>query len=184
VSTNLSRCAKRDKPDQCVYHPAPLTKASTPQETPDDSGPRPNSFSTLNSSPPDRDVASNSSYPNSKRVKLTNALQFELLSDDTSTLQRAPQGPHGIEELRKSVLNHNSQIDDFSVDDGVGFISHSAILAENELSVGIPPPNTYVSSTIRVSQSHIDRGAAILTLLIDLPTLQKYIDKYVDMTED
>jgi hypothetical protein len=177
MSTNRSRCAKRSKPDQCVYHPAPLTKASSTQGTPDAGTPRLNSFSTLHLSPSDRDVTNDSFYPYSKRVKLTGELQPAYLSRDVSPTQYTQQDPQGFEELRESLLNNSSQIDVVSLEDSAGFISHSAILAENELSVGIPPPNTDVSSTIRVSQSHVDRGAAILTLLNDLSTLQKYIDK-------
>jgi hypothetical protein len=88
-----------------------------------------------------------------------------------------PQDSQGFEELRKALLTDSSQVDIVNLDDSAGFISHSAILAENELSVGIQPQNTDISSTTRVSQSQIDRGAAVLTLLNDLPTLQTYIDK-------
>jgi hypothetical protein len=136
-----------------------------------------NSFSTLHPPPSGRDVTSDSLYPTSKRVKLTGEVQPAHLPHDISPTQYMPQDSQGFEELRKALLTDSSQVDIVNLDDSAGFISHSAILAENELSVGIQPQNTDISSTTRVSQSQIDRGAAVLTLLNDLPTLQTYIDK-------
>jgi hypothetical protein len=65
----------------------------------------------------------------------------------------------------------------FSCDNGVGFINQSAVLAENELSIGILPPNEELVVAPRISQAQIDRGAVVLTLFKDLPAITKYIDK-------
>lgn len=59
--------------------------------------------------------------------------------------------------------------------DSGSFISHSAVLAENEPHIGLSPPGPFECS---VSQTHIDRGAAVLLLLKDLSSIQKYIDKW------
>lgn len=63
-----------------------------------------------------------------------------------------------------------------------GFVHHHAILAENELSVGILPPNSEEASTSKVTQAQIDRGATVLGLLKDLPLFQKYIEKWFSFT--
>lgn len=55
------------------------------------------------------------------------------------------------------------------------FISHSAVLAENEPKLGLSPP---ILSESSVSQKLIDRGVAVLMRLKDLPSIQRYIDKW------
>jgi hypothetical protein len=59
-----------------------------------------------------------------------------------------------------------------------GITNHSAVLTENEPSIGILPPLIDSSPSSKISQSNIDRGASVLTLLKDLPTMRKYIDKW------
>jgi hypothetical protein len=174
--TNSSRCAKRNKPDQCVYHPAPLTKAATPQDTSDSESPRVNSFSTLYQSPLTCDVTSETYYPDPKRVKRTGDLQ-SVHRLDIGSEKRDTQRQQAFEELHKPLLSDSSQVGALGFDDSAGFISHSAILAENELSVGIQPSNDGMLAISKVSQSQIDRGATVLTLLSDISTIQKYIDK-------
>ncbi|KAF3010745.1 hypothetical protein E8E13_007122 [Curvularia kusanoi] len=55
------------------------------------------------------------------------------------------------------------------------FISHSAVLAENEPKLGLSPPALSESS---VSQNLIDRGVGVLMRLKDLSSIQRYIDKW------
>lgn len=83
-----------------------------------------------------------------------------------------------IEELRRPLPDHHVRADVLSFDNRSAFINHSAVLAENELSIGIQPPNAESTPMSKVSQSHIDRGAIVLTLLKDMPILQKYINKW------
>jgi hypothetical protein len=61
-------------------------------------------------------------------------------------------------------------------DSGAGFVHHSAVLAEHEQSIGLTPPESNTGSG--ASQTQIDEGAALLTLLRDLPSIQRYIDKW------
>jgi hypothetical protein len=173
---NCDRCAKRNKPDQCVYHPAPLTKASTTQDTFDNNSPRVNTFSTLGQSPLNNDVTSELYYPGTKRVKRPEDSQFVLSLDEPLELWET-QPQRSFQEIQRPLLDDHSQVGALGFDDSAGFISHSAILAENELSVGIQPPNDGTLAISKVPRLQVDRGATVLTLLNDLPTLQKYIDK-------
>lgn len=59
-----------------------------------------------------------------------------------------------------------------------GITSHSAVLTENECEIGILPPLVDFSPSSEISQPNIDRGASVLALLKDLPTMRKYIDKW------
>ncbi|KAF1919497.1 hypothetical protein BDU57DRAFT_143526 [Ampelomyces quisqualis] len=169
------RCTKRSKPDQCVYHPAPLTKAPSPHNTnSDQSSSRVNSFGTAYQSPSARESTCDTVYHGAKRVKRADT--FQPVAD--LPRQAESQGPVALEDLSRSLLDHGARKDTLGLDDSAGFINHSAVLAEHELSIGIQPPNTDVASTPRVSQGQIDRGAAVLTLLRNLSTIEKYIDKW------
>jgi hypothetical protein len=172
------RCARRAKPEQCVYHPAPLTKANnlaTPQATPTDG-------------------SSSSSVINSYECQTTadTALQFPPFNEPPF-LPRVPRanslpsqpwasiiyGQQTVEELRRPIPDHESQRASLNAE---GFVHHHAIIAENELSVGILPPISDDVSTSKVTQVQIDRGATVLSLLKDLPLYQKYIDKWFSFT--
>jgi hypothetical protein len=181
MRTDCCRCAKRNKPEQCVYHPAPLTKAPIHQDTSSDkSSPRVNSFSTAYLSPSYRELSGDSSYPEPKRVKRTETVQYALSLDGLPE-KHEPQTKRAFEELGRPLSDSTLQADALGFDNGAGFIHQSAILAENELSIGIQPPNMDTTMMSKVSQLHIDRGAAVLTLLKDIQSIKKYIDKYVGL---
>jgi hypothetical protein len=164
--TRKQRCAKRNKPDQCVYHPAPLTKGQTPHDTnSDQSSPRVNSFGTAYQSLSEREISRDSIYPAPKRVKLTEAFQSQS------------QKQNVFDELHKPLPDESIREDALRFDNGAGFINHSAVLAEHELSIGIQPPNDDTTPISKVSQLQIDRGATVLTLLRDLQAIERYIDK-------
>lgn len=112
-------------------------------------------------------------YPDAKRVKRADTFQPVV----NLPRQAESQGPVGLEDLSRSLLDRDARKETLGFDDSAGFINHSAVLAEHELSIGIQPPHTDVASAPRVSQLHVDRGAAVLTLLQDLPSIEKYIDK-------
>jgi hypothetical protein len=165
------RCAKRGKPDQCVYHPAPLTKISNQREAlSDGSSPRVNTFSTAYQSPSIRESVYESVQPDAKRVKLTKAHE-PLQSFSNLSAQPELHQQQSLEELSNPLPGPAA------FDDSAGFISQSAVLAENELSIGIQPPSGATVTVATISEVHIDRGAVVLTLLKDLPAMIKYIDK-------
>jgi len=177
TDANRGRCAKRNKPDQCVYHPAPLTKATNLHDaTSDTNSPRVNSFSTAYQSPSDRGTASDSFHSKPKRVERTGAFK-PLLSFSDHPAQLAPHRSWPSEELCKPLSGDSVSAEALGFENGAGFINQSAVLAENELSIGIQPPNDDAATMASVSQSHIDRGVVVLTLFKDLPAIEKYIDK-------
>lgn len=165
------RCTKRNKPDGCVYHPAPLTKASNGDAAASEAmTPRINSFAIAFQSPSSRESAHEPLRSEPKRVKLTQSYEapqsFAGFAAQPTSYSQDP-----VDTLRKPVT------ESLSCDDGVGFINQSAVLAENELSIGILPPNEDAVAAPRISQAQIDRGATVLTLFKDLPAITKYIDK-------
>jgi hypothetical protein len=178
LELTCERCAKRNKPDQCVYHPAPLTKGPTPQDSnSDQSSPRVNSFSTAcHLSPSDYGVNRDLVYPESKRVKRAGAFQPGL-SPDRLERQAERHDQHNLEDICKPLSGPGIRADALSYDTGAGFINHSAVLAEHELSIGIEPQNGDTVPQAKVSQLQIDRGAAVLKLFRDLQATEKYIEK-------
>ncbi|KAF2027170.1 hypothetical protein EK21DRAFT_102720 [Setomelanomma holmii] len=154
------RCAKRSKPEQCVYHPAPLTKAPTPLEANfDASSPRVNSFSTAYHSAADHMTTRDAYIPAPKRVKHAGHIPPQEVRSPM------PLSPESVEDLRKPLPAVNYQANSLELDRSANFINHSAVVAENELSVGIQSLDTGAMFTAKASQMHIDRGAAPMVKL-------------------
>jgi hypothetical protein len=87
-------------------------------------------------------------------------------------------GYQTVEELRRPLPEAHVRGDSIHQTHRAGFIHHTAILAEHETSIGILPSSADTAPTSPVSQSYIERGAAVLSLLKELPTFQQYIDKW------
>ncbi|KAL1596647.1 hypothetical protein SLS60_009295 [Paraconiothyrium brasiliense] len=84
-----------------------------------------------------------------------------------------------IEELRRPLPEAHVRGDSLNKLPAAGFVHHTAILDEYELSIGIQQPNAEDSTTSTVvSPLYIERGAAVLTLLKDPTILQRYLDKW------
>jgi hypothetical protein len=132
-----------------------------------------NSFGTAYQSPSDRETIRDASSPEAKRVKRTEPFQPVSRIGDLLTRPESET----VEELSRPVRHDSARADTLGFDNSAGFINHSAVLAEHELSIGIQPPNTDGAYAPRISQAHIDRGAAVLTLLRDLSAIEEYIDK-------
>ncbi|KAH3920376.1 hypothetical protein HBH56_003700 [Parastagonospora nodorum] len=176
---NCGRCVKRNKQDQCVYHPAPLTKGPTPQDSnSDESSPRVNNFSTAYQSPSYHNLHRDSVYPEAKRLKRTKAFAPTFSPESLLSKQTASYDRQSSEDVQKSILDHSIRTDTLGFDSSAGFIDHSAVLAEHELSIGIHSSKDVSTPIPKVSQAQIDRGAAVLSLLNDLPAFEKYIDKW------
>ncbi|KAH7130564.1 hypothetical protein B0J11DRAFT_254779 [Dendryphion nanum] len=166
-----SRCARRQL--QCIYHPAPLTKQSPPTPEATDSSP---STSIIASQEPSYDQTSTLRFPPFESNPVGNHRPPRA-----SSLPAQPSlhpGPLCMEDFRRPFPDNAATGDSIRFQQTEAFISHSAILAENESSIGIQPlPLDVPLSSNKIPQSHIDKGAAILALLKDLPTYDKYIEK-------
>lgn len=185
------RCVKRGKTDKCTYHPAPLTKSGTSPAhrvaSPDQAScniegkefsyqPHPKSKSLPKS------VAYLKHLADTDRPRTFQSFPRSVQSErdsTTSTSTSFTQSPSFQSRSRQTSLSKLEQAvrtDAQGLEDGAAFISHSAVIAENELSIGLSPPDS--TGEHRVSQSHIERGVAVLALLKDLPSIQTYIDKW------
>ena len=82
-----------------------------------------------------------------------------------------------VKKLQTSLLRNQVGTDFSGFDSGAAFVHHSSVLMENELGIGILPQNDAAVPLSRVSQSQIDRGATVLTLLEDFAGIQRYIEK-------
>jgi hypothetical protein len=178
VVLTCKRCVKRNKQDKCVYHPAPLTKGPTPQDSNfDESSPRVNSFSTVYQSASYHDLHRDSVYSDAKRLKRTEAFAPTFSPDSLLSKQTVSYDRQSSEDVQKSILDRSIRTDAIGFDSSAGFIDHSAVLAEHELSIGIHSLKDVSTPISKVPQTQIDRGAAVLSLLNDLPAFEKYIDK-------
>jgi hypothetical protein len=182
------RCARRNKAHQCVYHPAPLTKRTslpTPSTSSDPKSP-PVFSQSVEWDPPASVVTPLTTSPRTESAINTQPLYAVSSQAGLSRTTRATSLPaqprptlHGIEELRRPLPEAHVRGDSLNKLPAAGFVHHTAILDECELSVGIQRPNVEDStaSTV-VSPLYIERGAAVLTLLKDPTLLQNYLDKW------
>ena len=195
---HCGRCVKKGKSDKCVYHPAPLTKSATkwtPQS--DQTSISTEGERTLHQSPPGTE---STSVPATylTHLKHTNrpisfppfasSVQSEgsLTASTPASFLQSPSyqsesrlvnvlTQQVTEKPRKTLVENHVRTDAQGFENGASFISHSAVLAENEPNIGLSPPR---STESRVSQAHIDRGVTVLLLLKDMSSIQKYIDKW------
>lgn len=175
---NCGRCAKRGKPDQCVYHPAPLTKAPSDDAHPEKCSPRLNSFSATYQTSSTREIGTDDGIHVAKRARMSDGAKTPSLTDAVSL--RAGQSTYtAFEGLSKPLLGGCARPDAFEYDNRAGLLSHSAVLAENELSIGISIQPSRGSSipAAKIPQRYIEQGAVVLTLFQDFPAMQKYIEK-------
>lgn len=191
---HCGRCVRKGRVDKCVYHPAPLTKTGVPtpciedgrrpSRTPSGAGNDPASAAYLDHleqssrSTSFTDIVSSvqSSVQTAKSPTASTPASFlaspsywpergsvNVRSQDAPA---RPQQPPSNQVLLPGLARFP---------EADSFISHSAVLAENEPSIGLSPPA--LSESV-VSSTYIDKGAAVLLLLRDLDSIQKYIDKW------
>lgn len=134
---------------------------------------------------------------NSKRVKHTEAPQGSQFSQHSTgyvsgqsqavltTIAISPYDATSIEcdqpvdqQARMQLPQHGSMggVAHY-LDTEAGFIHHSAVLTEHESSIGIPSLGHDPTCRSQVSQSYIDQGVVVLTVLKDFPRIQNCIDK-------
>ncbi|KAF1953467.1 hypothetical protein CC80DRAFT_149754 [Byssothecium circinans] len=176
MTPTCGRCLRRGRDAQCVYHPAPLTKAAvgngipTPQ-TADESSP-----SAVLQSAEIEFAASSNRSTRITESDLAPQLRFTRASSlPTQTWSSLHYGQQTVEELRRPVpaAHKHSRL----AQPSTAFIQHAAILAENELSIGIHHSDNDTVSA-KPSRLEIERGAAVLSLLKDMPIYLRYVDKW------
>ncbi|KAF2265082.1 hypothetical protein CC78DRAFT_211996 [Lojkania enalia] len=171
------RCARRARHNQCIYHPAPLTKASNIPAT---------EALELNSSPsiaspsrPVDDTLSTIEFPPFEDVNTPTRAQ-RVNSLPAQTQDSSKYGNGFPDNLRRPLPDNQLRGDSISFLQTAAFVSHTAILTENEVSIGILPSSATQESV--VPQSHIDKGAIVLAHLSGLPLFEKYIEKWFSLT--
>lgn len=195
---HCGRCIKRGKTDKCVYHPAPLTKPSTKyglQSNQDLSyaeeqrSPYQPLSGTGRASTPAAYLA-HLEYTNRPTgfLSLSHSGQSEE-SLAASTPASSVHSP-GSKPWPRSMDTSSQQVPKFSqwpsmgqavntdareLECGASFINHAAVLNEHETSIGLTPPGPNV---YKISKERISQGVSVLTLLGDLESVQKYIDKW------
>lgn len=164
---NCGRCVKKGKSDRCVYHPAPLTKSGA--------------------IPSQRVTKSDQTLSNTEGDKASYIAHLEHTNRPPSFLPfpKSVQSAGGFTASTPATSMHSpdDQLGDHTIrtdaqcfDNGAAFINHYAVLTENEPSIGLSPPESAGGS--KIPQMHINKGAAVLVLLKDLKSIQKYIDKW------
>lgn len=180
------RCRRRNRPELCVYHPAPLTKTLPQIPTPATShGGTPGYASQYAPQAPDEASSlSPAAYTTqtSRIPPLSEAVPPRGLRA-TSLPPGRTSAVLGTDEFQKEVLpNKLPDGDTFYSLGSDNFLSHVALLQENEGSIGIAPPasDTVLASNIPIS--HIDKGSLVLSLLQDLPLFERYMEKWFSLS--
>ena len=176
------RCVKKGKSDKCVYHPAPLTKSGA---IPSQRVTKSDQISSNTEG--DRALYQTQSGPAHSPASASYVTHLEhtnrplsflpfprsVQSAGSTTVSTPTTSTHSPDQR---LGHHPIRTDAQCFDNGAAFINHYAVLAENEPSIGLSPPESAGGS--KIAQMHIDKGAAVLTLLKDLTSVQKYIDKW------
>ncbi|KAF2847368.1 hypothetical protein T440DRAFT_403541 [Plenodomus tracheiphilus IPT5] len=197
---SCGRCTRKNKADMCVYHPAPLTRttsASMPRHASLENSPESHGSDTLIRDYPDHetyDATADISEAHARQRTLPQPLpsisrlvEFNSITGSEGTcnleanntpIPTVKQPRQSEPEQQQSLPDQGNWEDVHHFDNKAAFINDFAVLAENELSIGIQPPTLNTLPVSHVTQSHIDRGAAVLTLLKDFQGIQSYIDKW------
>ncbi|KAF9640792.1 hypothetical protein BFW01_g12598 [Lasiodiplodia theobromae] len=157
------RCTRRNKQDQCVYHPAPLTRpraAATPRASEPVLSP-PQTASPDLPSPSTAQLASPS----------TTQLDAPLPVVDDESNDAEPQ------YTAPSDVRHHAGF--------LGSTSYSAVLTENEGSLGMSQEDhdCHSCSNPRISPENVQKGVEILSLLKDIPIFERYIQRWYTVTQ-
>jgi hypothetical protein len=166
------RCTRRNKTDKCVYHPAPLTKTATiPTPEPSDC-----TSSIVASQDLNATTLSTLLFP---PFDASSAIQSRVTRASSLPAQPSSNTPPRLDDFRRPLPNDQAFSESIDSQQVTEFISHSAILAENELSIGILPgaQGSEPPTSSQVPQTHVEKGALVLALLSDLPIFEKYIEK-------
>ena len=192
------RCARRGKPDQCIYHPAPLTKPRNspgpgPQGTSKPSS-RASTVAPYPSAAPERLQSGLISPPASNETQQQGPIrQLDRGSSDHQSATR-PLGVHSVipspveERIGSSAVSYNSPESGMSFREGkVGFLgptSYSAIFTENSSSLGIVEQDEVDDRALPpVTVDKIKQGAEVLALLKDMPLYERFTQRFHEMCD-
>lgn len=147
IMPTCGRCARRNKADQCVYHPAPMTRPRHSQT------PR---LSEPVLSPPQT---------------ASPGLPSPRVSSPLSVADGDSNEPE-VHSLPGADVRHHAGF--------LGSTSYSAVLTENERSLGLGQDEHVCHSNAnpRISPDHIQKGVEILSLLKDMPIFERYIQRW------
>lgn len=173
------RCARRNRPEQCYYHEAPLTKSysiPTPQSSEDTASSVLQSHELDNASVPPIATQSFEPSPQVTRPRVYRASSLPAQPWSSST--------YSNESIRVPPPADNPRWATLSLEQSAGFVYHSAVVAENERSLGIIQRNSGPAPDwmSNVTQLHIEKGVHPLIFLKDLPLYEKYLDKWFSLT--
>lgn len=185
------RCARRGKPDQCVYHPAPLTKAKVPGVTRHrTSGSRSSSFPTQ--AIPQPSPTGLVSPPSSTDIRLHDFTAFRPVNGSTlghplivETPRTSNQG--SSESHRTSAVLYTPDTMSLS-GTKTGFLgasSYSADYDEKQAGLGIDEPDASPRRSVSpalhpISAELIHKGAEVLALLRDIRIFDCLMNRWLE----
>lgn len=161
------RCSHRKKADQCVYHPAPLTRSK------DSLSSRASRSPTIPKPP--------TSYP-------TDAQRPSIVSRPESVnLNIAPPTP-SLSSISASTSDDKrpTTSSSFRVHRNPGFLgitSYRSIFTENQVSLGIDNTDQDPECTVYIGDEKIQKGVEILSLLTHLPAFERFIARWFDISQ-
>lgn len=151
IMPTCGRCARRNKADQCVYHPAPMTR---PRSTA--------TRSELVPSPP---------HTASPEFSPPQTAPLQSHASPLSVADAESNDPE-LQTIPPADVRHHAGF--------LGSTSYSAVLTENESSLGLgqDEPVCHSGANPRISPDHVQKGAEILSLLRDMPIFERYIQRW------
>lgn len=199
------RCARRNKPDQCFYHPAPLTKtrSSPAPQRPLSTARRPSSFSSRPvtderhnhglASPPVSNTPSNHSIDISAFRSANGTPHNQPLFTQSPALRSNLPAPTTEEDRFSAASIPYTGPESASMsfrDSKSGFLgptSYNAVFTENPGSLSVITEAVDVDEHSRlpaVTVDKIQQGAEVLSMLSDIPTYRTFTQRWFAISPD
>lgn len=158
ILPTCGRCARRNRSDQCIYHPAPLTKAK----------------SSSNGTGP---IGNETSGPGHESP--LNATEENLISSATASSDLYLSA-NGSPRRRSPVRTDPKVSHGF-----LGPTSYSAIFSENQntIDLGSDLNGSLLTDRNSVTRDRICKGAEVLLLLNNSALISKFIDRWFAICE-
>ncbi|KAF2165409.1 hypothetical protein M409DRAFT_24259 [Zasmidium cellare ATCC 36951] len=198
------RCARRNKPDQCIYHPAPLTKPRTAPNNgpgPERTAPhRPSHVAPYQPLPLERHQSGLASPPCStgtqqgqvqdyaafRPVNNTSLGQASVIQSPAPAHPSMAQTPLDERTRASSTASYTTPDSAMSFRDSrtgfLGATSYSAVYTENPTILEAPDIEN-APDLPAISSDRIQQGAEVLSMLRDIPVYRKFTQRWFDLCD-
>ncbi|CZT25096.1 uncharacterized protein RCC_10825 [Ramularia collo-cygni] len=196
TSPVCGRCAKRGKSDQCIYHPAPLTKPRTcpgigPHRSANASSlasPRQNHtgpYPTISRESHRALISPRTNSSQSPDQTVVRRMQSPSSLPNTQSTQQSQWGLKPMEGSRQLSSYASPESATAFRDARTGFLgptSYSAVYTENSTILNTPDLND-TPNFPAISAEKLQQGAEVLSLLRDIPVYRRFTDRWFELCD-